>query len=109
MTQTPRERRANCNPVIIGVITGAVAPFIGTIYGIRQRSWMLGLIAWIPVFMWAWTEPDTEGGLRTQRKYAFQLASGFLTGAIAFVKKKEAQDEIKASLNVQPGSPIPIE
>ena len=95
LTQSPKERRAKSNPVLIGVVTGAVAPFIGTIYGIRQRSWTLGLIAWVPVLMWALTEPDVEGGLRTQRKYAFQLAAGVLTGAVAFVKKKEAQDELK--------------
>ena len=58
MTQTPKERRAKSKPVLIGVLTGAVAPFIGTIYGIRQRSWTLGLIAWVPVLMWALTEPD---------------------------------------------------
>ena len=44
--------------------------------------------------MWAMTEPDIEGGLRTQRKYAFQMASGVLTGAVAFVKKKDAQEEL---------------
>lgn len=44
--------------------------------------------------MWAMTEPDIEGGLRTQRKYAFQLASGVLTGAVAFVKKKDAQEKL---------------
>ena len=95
MTQTPKERRAKSNPVLIGVVTAVVAPFIGTIYGIHQRSWRLGLIAWVPVLMWALTEPDVEGGLRTQRKYAFQLAGGALAGAVAFVKKKEAQDELR--------------
>ena len=94
MTQTPTERRANCNPVLIGALTGVVAPVVGTVYGIRQRSWVLGAIAWVPVMMWALTEPDMEGGLRTQRKYAFQLASGLLTGAVAFVKKQEAEKEL---------------
>lgn len=74
-----------------------VAPAIGSIYGIRQRSWMLGLVALVPVLMWSFTEPDIEGGLRTQRKYAFQLASGLLTGAVAFVKKKVAQDELQVN------------
>lgn len=90
--QTPLERRANCNPVLIGVLTGCVAPILGTVYGIRQRSWILGLIPWVPILMWTFTEPDIEGGLRTQRKYAFQLASGVLTGAVAFVKKNEARE-----------------
>ena len=94
MTQTPKERRAKSNPVLIGVVTGAVAPLIGTIYGIRQRSWTLGLIAWVPVLIWALTEPDVDGRLSTQRKYAFQIAGGALAGAVAFVKKKEAQDEL---------------
>ena len=95
MTQTPQERRANCNPVLIGVLTGVVAPVLGSIYGIRQRSWMLGLVAWIPILMWAVTEPDIEGSARKQRKYAFGLASGLLTGAVAFVKKTEAKEQLK--------------
>ena len=71
-----------------------VAPVFGTIYGIRQRSWVLGAISWVPCLMWALTEPDIEGGLRTQRKYAFQLAAGTLTGAVAFVKKQEANEKL---------------
>ena len=92
--QTPIERRANCNPVLIGLTTGGLAPNCGTIFGVRQRSWALGLVAWLPIVMWAWTESDIEGGLRDQSKYAFQLASGVLTGAVALVKKKEAQEEL---------------
>ena len=94
MNQTPTERRAKCNPALIGLLTGAVAPIIGTVYGIRQRSWMLGAVAWVPVLMWALTEPDVEGGFRTQRKYAFRIASGVFTGAVAFVQKKEAQEKL---------------
>ena len=99
MTQTPTERRATCNPILIGILTGAIALIVGSIYGIRQRSWMLGFIAWIPVVMWAVTEPDIEGGLREQRKSAFQLASGVLTGAVAFVKKTEAKEKLQSTID----------
>lgn len=90
-TQTPQQRRAACSPVLIGVLTGALAPVIAVVYGIRQRSWAIGVVWIIPVLMWAFAETDTEGGMRLQRKYAFQLAAGALTGAIAYVKKNEAQ------------------
>ena len=58
---------------------------------------MLGLVALVPVLIWSFTEPDIEGGLRTQRKYAFQLASGLLTGPVAFIKKKVSQDELQVN------------
>lgn len=92
--QTPIERRAASNPVLIGIITGSVWPWLAGVFAVRQRSWTLGLVASLPILMWAWTEPATEGGLRDQRKYAFQLASGVLTGAVALVNKKEAQEEL---------------
>ena len=38
MSQTPTERRAKCNPALIGRLTGAGAPLVGTVYGIRQRN-----------------------------------------------------------------------
>jgi len=92
--QTPTERRAASNPVLIGILTGFVGPWLAGVFAVRQRSWSLGLVALAPVLMWAMTEPDIEGGLKTQRKYAFQMASGVLTGAVALVKKKEAQEEL---------------
>ena len=95
--QTPTERRAASNPVLIGILTGFVGTWLAGVFAVRQRSWTLGLVAWLPILMWAFTEPDVEGGLRTQRKYAFQMASGVLTGAVALVKKKEAQEELGSS------------
>jgi hypothetical protein len=89
--QTAKERRANSNPVLIGILTGMVSPIIGSIFAIRQRCWELAVVAWVPVLMWAITEVDTEGPQRLQRKYAAQLAAGFLTGAVALVKKNEAK------------------
>jgi len=95
-TQTPTERRANCNPVLIGILTGCVAPLIGTGFAIRQKCWELAVVAWVPVLMWAITETDIEGAQRVQRKYAAQLAAGLLTGAVALVKKNEAKEELES-------------
>ena len=64
--QTPIERRAASNPILIGIITGAVWPWLAGVFAFRQRSWTLVLVASLPVLMWAWTEPDIEGGLRNQ-------------------------------------------
>jgi hypothetical protein len=101
MTQTIQERRANCSPVLIAALTACLSPSIALIYGIRQRSWLVGLSFIIPILVWAATETDLEGNSRLQRKLAAQLVAGALTGAAAYVKKTEANKQLKqAPLNI---------
>ena len=97
--QTPIERGASCIPILIGILVGCFAPLFALVYGVRQRSWSVGLIAFIPVLMWGFSEPDIEGGLRQRRKYAFQLAGGALTCGAALVLKKETKEQLAAKLN----------
>ena len=93
--QTPIERRANCNPIVIGLVTGLCAPILSGIYSFRQKTWHLFAAAWVPILFWAALETDTEGMAREQRKYAAQITAGLMTGAVALVKKREAKKELK--------------
>ena len=97
--QTPKERRAACNPVMIGLLIGFFAPWVGIIYGIRQRSWSVGLVAFIPVIMWIFSNPDWMYEMRSPERYIAQFAGGALTWYAALLLKNKAKDELAKKIN----------
>jgi hypothetical protein len=92
MTQlTPKQRRAECNPVLIGAVVGTVAPLTSIIWGVRQRSWSLALV---PTAVVAISIGLVAGTNMTKlEKYSFQLAGGLVAGVIANSLKKEQMDQ----------------
>ena len=84
-------RRQDCNPVLIGALTGLVAPVLVLIYALRLRSWLLGIIPLcISGIVFALVADDLEDGQRKLAKYGLQLASGAFAAGTALVLKKEA-------------------
>jgi hypothetical protein len=89
-------RRSECQPILIGFLTGIVSPFVGIIFGIRHRSWFEAIIPLcIAGGMYGLVAHGFENYAQRQAvKYGFQLAAGLATGTVAYVLKKEAVNRI---------------
>ena len=74
-------RRSECQPILIGFLTGIVSPFIGVIFGIRHHSWVEALIhLCIAGLMFGLVADGFENDVQRRAvKYGFQLAAGLLT------------------------------
>lgn len=98
MVQIPSQmalrRRSECQPILIGFLTGVTSPFLDTILGIRHRSWIEALIPLCTAgFMYGLVagvfEDDAQ---RRAVKYGFQLAAGIATGITACALKQDAKN-----------------
>ena len=85
-------RRSECQPILIGFLTGLVSPFIGIIFGIRHRSWIEAATPLcIAGIMYALVADGFEvDAQRRAVKYGFQLVAGLATGIVAYTLKQEA-------------------
>ena len=85
-------RRSECQPILIGFLTGLVSPFIGIIFGIRHRSWLEAVIPLcIAGLMYGLVADGFDNDAqRRALKYGFQLAAGLATGIVAYTLKQEA-------------------
>ena len=92
--QTPTERRATCKPVWIGVLVGFLNPLVGVIYGVRQRSWSVGLVAFIPVLWWGFSNPNWMYEMGSPERHIAQGVGGALTCYSALLLKIKAKDEL---------------
>ena len=91
-------RRRDCNPLVIGALTGLVAPVLVLIYAIRLRSWLLGIIPFcISGLVFALVADDLVNAQRKLAKYGLQLTSGAFAAGTALVLKKEAMINNKDS------------
>ena len=85
-------RRSECQPILIGFLTGLVSPFIGIIFGIRHHSWLEALIPLcIAGLMYGFVADGFENDAQRRAvKYGFQLAAGLATGIVAYALKQDA-------------------
>jgi len=86
-TLTYQERRAVCNPILIGVVTGLASPLASVIWGIRQRSWSLSITPCLVTALGIWFVAALD--MSRLEKYSFQAAGGVTAGLIAYSLKKE--------------------
>ena len=92
MSLTPKERREQCNPVLIGVLVAFVSPLSSIIWGIRQRSWSLALVPYSIVFLFlifSYGETNEEQ-LKKGIKYSYQISSGLIAYEISKTLKMKA-------------------
>lgn len=82
-------RRAESKPLLIAAAVGLVAPVTSVVWGVRQRSWVLGAtpfgLALALSFLF-----NSEGEVDKTRKYAIQFAAGALAYVIALDIKQRA-------------------
>ena len=85
-------RRSECQPILIGFLTGIVSPFIGTIFGIRHHSWLEAVIPLcIAGLMYGLVADGFDNDAQRRAvKYGFQLAAGLATGIVAYALKQDA-------------------
>ena len=86
------QRRSECQPILIGFLTGIVSPFIGIIFGIRHHSWLEAVIPLcIAGLMFGFVADGFENDAQRRAvKYGFQLAAGLVTGIVAYALKQDA-------------------
>lgn len=92
-------RRAESKPLLIAAAVGLIAPVTSVVWGVRQRSWVLGAtpfgLALALSFLF-----NSEGEVDKTRKYAIQFAAGALAYVIALDIKQRASkspSELKAT------------
>ncbi len=85
-------RRSECQPILIGFLTGLVSPFIGIVFGIRHHSWIEAVIPLcIAGLIYGFVADGFENDAQRRAvKYGFQLAAGLATGIVAYALKQDA-------------------
>ena len=103
MTLTPNQRRAECNPILIGVCVGLLSPLSSIIWGIRQRSWSLSLVPYLLVFFIGFITllQTGEEKLKPGVKYPLQLISGFISYEMTKNMKQKAINDKKKTIDVE--------
>ena len=87
------DRRAKCNPILIGICVWLLIPFLSIVWGIRQRSWLLALapLAFavvLPVCLVASGSIQNVGN--NLAEYVFQAIGGVAAYGISLELKKHA-------------------
>jgi hypothetical protein len=90
-TLTYQERRALCNPILIGVVAGLATPLASVIWGIRQRSWSLSIAPVLVTAFGVWFVAGLD--MSKLEQYSFQAAGGVTAGLIAYSLKKEQAEK----------------
>tara|TARA_Y100001968_G_C19377941_1_gene728734 strand:+ start:821 stop:1123 length:303 start_codon:yes stop_codon:yes gene_type:complete len=89
-----KERRAKCKPIFIGLFVGIVAPILSLIWGVRLRSWALGIIPTVTAFSLGLIYALVSSSSILPKSYTIftQIFSGLLAYIISTqLKKKETE------------------
>ena len=87
-SQTPTERRSKCKPWLIGLVVGAVTPTSCVIWGVRQRSWLLGIIPIAAVVAACFLYPPDQ--FNKLIRHSFQAGGGIIAFSISKTIKEDA-------------------
>ena len=92
MRQTSTERRARCNPTLVGIFVGFVSPLSSLVWGIRQRSLKLALFPYLFVFVAGFIilSLARETKFKPEFKIPLQLIGGYYSFDLTKKMKEEA-------------------
>ena len=90
------DRRAKCNPIIIGICVWFLIPPLSIVWGIRQRSWLLALapLAFAVILPTALVASGSIQNVGNNlAEYVFQAIGGVAAYGISLELKKDAKNK----------------